>query len=80
MARFMPRVYEDDDIDVGGSGDTNEDLDASNEEVERKEEEVERKEKVEPVATAAAKRSKSRRIEEEELRPEEQGRSERQSM
>ena len=76
----MPRVFEYDDIDVGD--DANEDLDASNEEVERKEEEVERKEKVEPVATAAAaaKRSKSRRIEEEELRPEEQGRSEKQSM
>ena len=73
VARFMPRVYEDDDIDIGN--DANEALDASNEE-----EEVER-EKVEPVATAAAaKRSKSRRIEEEELRPEEQGRREKQSM
>ena len=73
----MPRVFEYDDIDIGD--DANEDLDASNEEVERKEEEVERKEKVEPVATAA-KRSKSRRVEEEELRPEEQGRSIKQSM
>ena len=73
MARFMPRVYEDEDVDV----DTNEELDASNEEEvnvkEEEAEEVEREEKEKVEQPTVMKRSKSKRIEEEELRPEEQG-------
>ena len=65
MARFMPRVFEEDDVDVDG----NEDLDASNDEEVVKEEEEKQKEEA-PVV----KKSKGKRVEEEELRPEEQGR------
>ena len=78
VARFMPRVYEDDDIDVDGGNDLNDDLDASNEEEVnvKEEEEEEKEEKVVEAAAVTVKKSKSKRIEEEELRPEEQGCSE----
>ena len=77
VARFMPRVYEDDDVDVG-----NDDLDASNEEeVNVKEEEEIEESKVAEQPTVVAKRSKNKRVEEEELRPEEQvGRSKRECV
>ena len=84
VARFMPRVYEDDDIDVdGGGNDLHDDLDASNEEevnVKEEEETEEKEEKVVEAAAVTVKKSKSKRIEEEELRPEEQGCSEYQSV
>ena len=79
VARFMPRVYEDDDIDVDGGNDLHDDLDASNEEevnVKEEEETEEKEEKVVEAAAVTVKKSKSKRIEEEELRPEEQGCSE----